>query len=311
MITSTLLCVAILGQNAGVTKLQTIEPIKVVSLAGAPSSSRFAVGQENFAIRIMDAKLGKTIFTLTGHPQQPKALCFNPSGTMLVSGDETARIWVWDAKSGKKLREFPRNATTHTRGIQSITFSSDGKTLYTTAGDDVVIIWDFATAKIKSKVAGAGMIFASANMGISGLIVATQTKGVMRYNKSSFAPLGSLGGHSGLGVNDLATNAAGTLAITGGRDNKVTLWDCKTGKAFGTLGSHFDWVQRVAATAGGTLFASSSNDRAVQVYRRAGMKLAGKLLNQSAVGSPLAFTGDGKYLLTANDFESLQINGVK
>jgi len=311
MITATLLLSTILAQSTGVTKIRTIDFIKVVALAGAPKSSKFAVSQENFAIRIMDANGGKTLATLNGHPQQAKALCFNPSGTFLVSGDETARIWVWDAKTGKKLREFPRNTQTHTRGIQSLSFSIDGKTLYSTAGDDVVIAWDFASGKISKKVGGAGLIFASATPAIGGLFVGTQTKGLTRYNVRSLASLASLGGHAGLGINDLATNAPGTLVVTGGRDNKVLLWGSKSGKVITSLGSHSDWVQRVAASAGGTFFASSSNDRFVQVYRGAGKGMAGKLMNQSAVGSPLAFTGDSKYLITANDFESLQINSVK
>ena len=115
-----------------VQRVQVFDQIKFVAVAGAPTGSLFAVAQENGQVRLMNAATRSTVHQLVGHPQPAYGLAFTPNGQQLVTGDETSRIFVWDVRTGRKLREFPRGTMSHARGIQAISFSRDGRTMITT-----------------------------------------------------------------------------------------------------------------------------------------------------------------------------------
>lgn len=300
----------ILGQSGfSVTKTRVVD-VKVLNVAPR-SASQFVASLEDNSVRLMDAASGATLRTFTGHPQPVFGLAFNTAGTTLATGDESARIFLWDVKTGKKVKEFPR-ANAHTRGIVSLSFSPDGKQLASTGRDDFIIIWDVATAKPVRKIPGDGHNVAAGtyNPKSSAFYAATLGAGLQIYNRSGWAA-NKVEGHGGLGTADFALNPAGTRAATGGRDNAVAVWDLTKRSRMASLKGHEDWVMRVALAPNGAYVASSSSDRTVRVWDLKSFKSVVTLADQSSVGAPVCFTADGKFLITANINDSLQINAVK
>ncbi len=293
-----------------VTKVQAFDQVKTISVACAPTGSMVAIGQENGQVRLMNAATRQTVKQLVGHPQACYGLAFSPDGKLLVSGDETSRMYVWDIAKGTKLREFPRGVMSHGRGIQAISFSKDGKTMISTGKDDVVIFWDFATMKPKLRVAGNGVVFGSATLVPTGMVIATLTEGVHFRLPGTYGLLSQRDGHGGQGVNELAVNAAGTKFVTAGRDNALGVWNSKDRLRIASLKGHTDWVQHCAISPNGRLAASSSNDRFVILWDLNTFKPIAKLPDQSAIGAPLAFTGDGKFLISGTVNDGLQINSI-
>lgn len=293
-----------------VQRVQVFDQIKFVAVAGAPTGSLFAVAQENGQVRLMNAATRSTVHQLVGHPQPAYGLAFTPNGQQLVTGDETSRIFVWDVRTGRKLREFPRGTMSHARGIQAISFSRDGRTMITTGKDDVVILWDFASARPQTRIAGNGVVFASATLFGSNMAVATLTEGLHFRRPGNFNLDVRRDGHGGQGINEMAINPAGTRAVTAGRDNAVGVWDLAKKSRLGSLRGHEDWVQRVAISPNGRVAASSANDRKVYVWDLVRMQRVGQLADQSAIGAPLAFTGDGRFLISGTINDGVQINSV-
>ncbi len=307
-----LIAASLLSQTPAITvaRVQTFEPIKSVAVVGAPSSPMFAVAEESGKVRIMNAATQKTVHQLVGHPQACYGLAFTPNGQQLVTGDETARLFVWDVKTGKKLREFPRGTMSHGRGIQAISFSKDGKTMVSTGKDDVVILWDYATAKPKQRIPGYGVVFAGATYMGSGMVIGTLTQGVHFRKPVSMEVDVKRDPTNGQGINDLAISSLGTRFVTAGRDNAVGVWDPAKKSLIRNLKGHTDWVQKVAIAPNGRVAASSANDRMVLVWNLVSMQQIGALAQQSAIGAPIAFTGDGKFLISATVNDGLQINSV-
>lgn len=306
----TLALAATLVAAPTVTRVQSFDSIRTVAVVGAPTGSLFAASQENGQVRLMNAAAKKTVFQLVGHPQPAYGLAFSPDGKLLVTGDETSRIFVWDVKTGKKLREFPRGQQYHQRGIQALSFTTDGKTLLSTGKDDVVFLWDFNKMTVKSKFAGNGAVFANATPIKNGIVVATLVGGLQFRNAHTNAVTAKKDPHTSLGLNELAFNASRTKMLSAGRDNGLAVWDTQAQKRLALLKGHDDWVQHVAISPNGKLGASSANDRTVVVWDLVGYKKISTLSDQCAVGAPLAFTGDGKFLISVNINDGLQINSV-
>lgn len=294
-----------------VTKVRTFDTLHVIATAAAPTGARFAASLENRQIRIMDAATGNTLKALEGHPQPAYGLAFSPNGKTFASGDESGRIWLWNLDNGQKIKEFNRT-NAHQRGIQYLSFSADGTKLASTGKDDIVIVWDVASGKQVKKLASGGAIYYSGTFVPGGGLFAAATlgKGAIFYNTKDYGTVVAVDGHEKLGVMDIAFNSAGTRCLTVGKNGTGCLWDVKSRTKLNSLKGHSDWVIRGAMSPSGRLCATSGTDRLVIVWDTNTFKPIAKIENQSFVGAPICFTADGKYLISANDMDALQINVV-
>lgn len=292
-----------------VQKIRVQSDLHVLSVGGGPGS-KFVAGLEDNSVVVVDAASGTVLRKMVGHPQPVYGVAFNRAGTVIASGDETARIFLWNASNGAKIREFTR-ANAHTRGVVGLSFSADGKYLATTGRDDFVIIWDVSTGKPIKKIPGDGANFYNAvyQPSTGTLYTATLSNGARYYPSGGGAKV-NLGGHHGQGAMDFAMSFNGSVGATGGKDNDVMSWNLSTKKAMATGFGHEDWVIHTAVSPNGKLVASSSADRNTIVWDSASMGIVAKLKDQSSIGAPLAFTNDGKYLISATANDTVQVNSV-
>lgn len=89
---------------------------------------------------------------LLGSSQQPrlkgapygetKSLAFSPDDTVLVAGLINGRIELWDLTTGEKITTL----NGHRQSVETLVFSSDGKTLVSTGQDGTILVWDWNEA---------------------------------------------------------------------------------------------------------------------------------------------------------------------
>lgn len=312
MLTTLVAAIWAMGSPAiAVKPIQTFPSLRVVAVEAAPTGSRFAVSLEDYSVRIMDAATRKTVVTLQPMTQAVYGLAFDPKGNILATADESGRIWLHDVKTGKKIKEFSRS-NAHVRGIQRLGFSADGKLLASTGRDDVIIVWTVPTGQQVRKLLGKGANFYSAQFSPAGGILATGTlgPGAAFFATKGWAHKSYLKAHGNQGVFDIAFDPKGRRMISGGRDGKACVWDVKSMRQLATLSAHDDMVLHVALAPSAAVAASSSSDRRVIVWDLNTRKPISTLENKSAVGSPIAFTADGKYLVTASASDALELNSI-
>lgn len=298
-----------------VTLVKKVPGVHPIAFAAAPSGPLVAVSMENNEIRIINTTTRQTVRTLTGHPQPAYAVAWSKDGTMIATGDESARIFIWSAKTGAKLRTI----IGHTKGIQALSFNGSRTMLASTGKDDAVNVWDLDNGKKVAQILGKGMNLYSATFHpkLNTLLVGTLSGGARTYRITgsgaqvmNFLVFNNPTGQPH-GVFDCEWSPDGTRAITAANDGMAAIWDMKTFKKVGTLKGHADWIMRADLSPNGKLAATGSADRTVKVWDTKTMKEVTTLENEGAVGSPVCFTADGKYLLTTGIDDNLEFYSLK
>lgn len=291
------LAVAPVGATLKLVASRPMVGVRAIAVSAAPTGTKFAVTVEDNSVRIYDAATRQLIKTMTGHPQQPMAIAWSQDGTLIATGDESARIFIWDARSGAKLKEFRG----HQRGIQSLCFNSSRTLLLSTGKDDAMKVWDVSSSKVKATILGNGANFYGGTFRAKGndLGVGVLNVGGRLYGPD-FKVKGFLTAHGGEGVFDIDFNTAGTRALTCGRDGNGAIWDVKTMNRLNYLRGHSDWVVSGEFSPNGKYVATGSADRTVRVWNVYSYLTELVLDDQSSVGSPVAWSGNGKFLMTVN-----------
>jgi WD40 repeat protein len=287
-----------------VKRVRELQGIRPLAYAPSPTGSQIAVTLEDKSIRIIDAKTFQTVRTFQGHPQPAYAVAWSDDGSFIASGDESARIFIWDARTGKQIKLIYGD---HQRGIQRLSFNHPRTLLMSTGKDDKILIWSVPGYKKVGEVLGKGCNFygGTFNPLTDAFVAATLTTSARMYRQTSAgSKVLSFFSSDPQGQLDVCWNKQGSMILTGEKSGNAVLFDVKGLKKFGTLKGHMDFVTSVAFAPSGKIAATASPDRTVRLWDPKSLKQVAALEEQSGIGSPLAFTADGKYMATVgiNDF---------
>ena len=200
---------------------------------------------------------------------------------------------LWDARTGKKLRDFPVNR------VYSVEFSPDGSRFYTEVRGAGTIAWDVRSGRklftlsdpapvVDMKVSPDGTRLATASLDASLKIWNLRTRRQSKlYGSSALCGLSfSPDGHE--------VAAAGCFGAGG----TVTAWDVRTGEeVFGVAGSSFGSMLGVAFSPDGRRLAIVGTDGKGRVWDRSRQLLA-TLVGHTGSVTAVAFSPDGARIAT-------------
>jgi WD40 repeat protein/serine/threonine protein kinase len=270
------------------------------AVAVRPDGRTVASAGEDWSVTLWDLAGGKVRRTLSAHTGAVCGLAFSRDGRLLASGSRDGTIGLWEVDSGTEVRALHG----HSRSVSRIRFSPDGQTVAAGGEHGGVKLWDVATGQEKQPLEGyVGGVRCVAFSPDGNLLASGGEDRTVRlhnlagggYARTFTAPKA---------VNDLAFSPDGTTlaAVGDGPEPAVCLWNLQSGQER-TWHGHTGHVQGVAFSPAAPLLATCSEDGTVRLWDLAGSDGRPRTIGPGPFGGPVravAFTPDGRYLVTAN-----------
>jgi WD40 repeat protein/serine/threonine protein kinase len=335
--------VTVRNAQTGEIRFQVPHGQYVLSIAYSADGGRIASGSSDNTIQIVSATNGQVLRTLPGHTDGVLSVRFSPDSEQLLSGsyDNTARLW--DIASGQVLQEFKGHtwwvwaAEFSPDATRIVTASQDGKaivwqkrgagsgeqgagsTTQETASNRISLTPRYV--QLTEFTGHDGAVY-SARFSPNGKLIATGGYDgfVMVWNPDEVRPIDierrlagepdpkanyvRLAGHE-KPVRSVDFSPNGKLALSGGEDNTIRVWDAASGESRKILRGHGSAVRSCVFSFDGQRVLSGGEDQSLRVWDLEGYQEARVLHAKVFTGHVDAvlsarFSRDGRQIVTAS-----------
>jgi uncharacterized protein YjiK len=244
------------------------------------------------------------IHTLTGHSGKVSSIAVSCDGQALVSGSGDKTIKVWDINSGTLIRTL----TEDLGEVSSIAVSPDGNFLAVGSCQHPksnVKVWHLKTGKLLHTLLGHQKPVNFVTISPFGLILASGSNKIKIWNLEKGDRICTLW-HS-TAVHTAAIGPDGTILVSGSSDNKIRLWNPRTGQPLRTLIGHFGEVKAIVISPNGETLFSGSADKTIKIWHLDTGKLLHTLTGHLDEVKSLAISPNGETLLSGSADKTIKI----
>jgi WD40 repeat protein len=229
-------------------------------------------------------------------------LCFSPDGKTLAVSHSGDRVQLIDTATGK-LRYILGG---HRASVEGMAFSPDGKTLALGTLNPSVQLWDVRTGKLRRGIEHHQEKF------VRGVAFSPDGKTVAsgswdRIVLSECATGQELARFEAKmqSIHGLAFTPDGRTLVSGSQDGRVRVWDVPTGRVRRTLDGRWGTGHSLALSPSGKTVAAGLAPGIVRLWDvETGKELLTNLQGHEAALHRVAFTPDGKFLISGGDGQS-------
>jgi len=262
------------------------------------------------------------IFPQLGHSSAVSSVSFSPDGRYIISrGTTDKNVILWDAATGKEIRTFKIDSI----HAPSASFSPDGRFIVCSDFLSGVSLLEIETGKVVRKIENASLAVFSPD---GHFLLFMSGKKLKLYEISSDKIVRAF--QEDTGINTLAFSPDGRFALSGNKNKTLKLWDVATGKPLRTFKGHEGPVSCIAFSPDGRYAISGSgdkndvdpktkrylnaisknrdkerdkdfdgDDRTIRLWNVGNGKLVKTLKGHTVPVTSLAFSPDGRFIVSA------------
>jgi len=255
------------------------------------------------------------IHVLLGHTDWVNTIATHPNSNILASGGWDNTVILWDI-SDPSLPEIIKTLSEHTSSVESVAFSSDGKTLASSSFDSL-ILWDISDPsdpKLLGKIDGdySDLLFTHNDTILSSIKYDENITGSAVLfnvsNKKSPVEVSRFdSGDKTVGMTNLAINPAKNLLFSSLENGNILEWDItdpNNPALLFTIEGNGEQLQGIAISADGRTLAIGKSDTAIALWDitdPAAPFLLSIWGGHSLPITSLAFSADGATLASSSD----------
>ncbi|MEG4071379.1 AAA-like domain-containing protein, partial [Microcoleus sp. Pol14D4] len=196
----------------------------------------------------------------------------------------------------------------HSKSVNSVAFSRDGKTLASASDDNTIKLWNLQTqTEIKTLTGHSNEVY-SVVFSPDGktLASASKDKTIKLWNLQTQTEIKTLTGHSNA-VYSVAFSPDGLTLASASSDKTIKLWNLQTQTEIKTLTGHSNAVYSVAFSPDGLTLASASSDKTIKLWNLQTQTEIKTLTGHSSAVYSVAFSPDGLTLASASDDKTIKL----
>lgn len=268
---------------------------RIVACGGEPSRPS--------QIKIWSAKTAEQIFSLDGHSDRVRSVCFSADGTRIISGSSDKTVRIWDANTGKAISVLKG----HTGDVSCVDISRNGQRIASvSAGADPmnnpngeVKLWDAVSGtpilSIPIERENASCVCFSPD----GTRLATNGMALARiWNASTGRLLVSLSGHQASAIYGVRFSPDGNRLVSVGIDRTARVWNAQPGEE--ELCFPTEIVSAVSVSSDNECIAAGGQDNSIRVWNmNTGASVLALKGHTQPVGS-VCFSIDGSHLASGS-----------
>jgi hypothetical protein len=199
----------------------------------------------------------------TGHTGRINAVAFSPDGRYVITGADDSTAQLWEAHTGRKVRDLKG----HTGYVTAGAFSPDGKNVLTGSWNRTAILWEAATGRVVQSFPGHRKDVTSVAFTRDGkhILIGEWGQPSGLWEVATGNEVQAFKGTSD-GVAAVALSSDGKFLLTGHPERKAVLWEVATGRELRAFEGHTGKVFAVAFSPDGKLALTGSEDNAAALW---------------------------------------------
>ncbi len=257
----------------------------VTAIAFNANDEYFVTSSTDMKIILWNYKTGKPVKILK-EQAEVTSLAFNPINDYVGNATKGKVGRIWDAKAGSLISSLKG----HSKTVNKIVFSSDGKWVATGSSDNTIKIWGGSNGQEMATIETGQKEILSMAFSADGSYLAAGDKNgnvvlwdpVSNERKYEYSIEGA--------VNTLAFSADVQYLFAAGTKNKITIWNMETKQVQTELKAHEDGITGLAVADKGNYMASVANDGSLKIWDIKGLKIGNKKFVKTADPPMLVMT---------------------
>jgi WD40 repeat protein len=206
----------------------------VKSLVLAPDGFRAVFAANDPLVRVWDLNTGRELAQLAGHTGLVQSVAVTTDGRRALSGGEDGTLRLWDLESYHELSCW----TGHTDAVTSVAIAPNGRWVLSGSSDMTLRLWDVETGRPLRRLTGHAnwinavaitrdgrrILSGSGGQSIEGRFSDGADTTLRLWDVVEGKELRCWKGHTA-SVTSVAVSSTGGLALSGGLDKTVRLWE--------------------------------------------------------------------------------------